>query len=138
MVQKETLTFDTKGNGEIVEITGQVQDKLARTGLQHGAVVVFVPGATGALTSLEYEPGAVKDMDALFEKVAPQEGHYEHDVTIGDGNGHAHVRAALLGPSLTVPFENGRLILGRWQKIVFIDFDTRPRSRELVLQVIGE
>lgn len=138
MVQKQTLAFDTKGDGDIVEITDRVQDALARTGLKQGAVVVFVPGATGALTTLEYEPGAVKDMAALFERVAPRSAKYEHDVTIGDGNGRAHVRAALFGPSITVPFEDGRLILGRWQSVIFIDFDTRSRSRELVLQFMGE
>ncbi len=138
MVRKEIVTLNTKGDGDVVEITGQVQGALARTGLRQGAVVLFVPGATGALTTLEHEPGAVKDMATLFERVAPRAAEYEHDRTIGDGNGRAHVRAALFGPSLTVPFEDGRLILGRWQRIIFIDFDTRPRSRELVLQFLGE
>ncbi len=138
MVQKRILRFSTSGDGEIVDITERVQQQLGNTGLQAGVVVAFVPGATGALTTLEYEPGAVADMKTLFERVAPKAADYRHNITIGDGNGHSHVRAALFGPSLSVPFEQGKLLLGRWQRIVFVDFDARPRSRELILQFLGE
>ena len=138
MVQKRTLKFQTRGDGHIVEITDLVQAELDAAGLRQGVVVIFIPGATGAVTTLEYEPGTLRDMDALFERLASSSARYEHNLTIGDGNGHAHVRAALFGPSLSVPFEDARLILGRWQKIVFIDFDNRPRSRELILQFLGE
>ena len=131
------LGLETAGNCDIVNITKQVGDCLREMEISHGIVTIFVPGATAALTTIEYEPGLVKDLPELFDKLVPQ-GSYHHDQTWHDNNGHSHLRASLLGPSLTVPFRSKDLLLGTWQQIVFIDFDTRPRRRELILQFVGE
>jgi len=131
------LALETNGNCDMVNITKEVSDKLSETEVSHGIVTIFVPGATGALTTIEYEPGLVKDLPELFDKLVPP-GRYHHDETWHDNNGHSHLRASLLGPSLTVPFRSKNLMLGTWQQIVFIDFDTRSRRRELVLQFVGE
>jgi secondary thiamine-phosphate synthase enzyme len=132
------ITLSTQGNGQISDITAQVADAAREAGIGDGIVTVFVPGSTGALTTVEYEPGLVADLGELFERLAPAGARYHHDDTWHDGNGHSHVRASLLGPSLTVPISGGQLTLGTWQQIVFIDFDARPRRRELVVQVLGE
>ena len=132
------ITFDTKGNSDIIDITSHIQQELNDSGLHNGSVVIFVPGATGALTTIEYEPGLVKDMQDALERIAPRGIDYAHNLKWGDGNGHSHIRASLLGPSLTVPFVDSRLLLGTWQQLIFIDMDTRPRSRKLVLQIMGE
>lgn len=132
------LSLETGGNCDIRDVTGEVKDELRGTGLKNGIVTVFVPGATGGLTTVEFEDGLVKDLKEFFDSVAPQGKRYYHDQKWHDGNGHSHVRASLLGPSLTVPFANGELILGTWQQIIFLDFDVRRRSRRLVLQFIGE
>ncbi len=132
------LHLDTGGNAEIHEITGPIREALAETGLEAGIVTVFVPGATGGLTTVEYEPGLVRDLTELWERLAPEERTYHHNEKWHDGNGHSHVRASLLGPSLTVPFVAGELTLGTWQQVIFIDFDARARSRRLVLQYMGE
>ena len=137
-VSTRQLNLETEGNCDIRDITGQVRGELRQLGMKDGIVTVFVPGATGALTTVEYEEGLVRDLRELFASVAPQGKRYYHDEKWHDGNGHSHVRASLLGPSLTVPFADGDLILGTWQQIVFIDFDVRRRSRRLVLQFIGE
>ena len=137
-VSTQTITLSTQGNGQITDITGQVAVAAEAAGVTDGIVTVFVPGATGALTTVEYEPGLVADLDELFERLAPAGARYHHDETWHDGNGHAHVRASTLGPSLTVPVCGGQLTLGTWQQIVFIDFDTRPRQRELIAQCLGE
>lgn len=134
----ESLTLDTKGNCQIVDITEQVSGTLNKSGLSKGIVVVFVPGATGGLTTVEYEPGLVKDLQELFDRLAPSNKEYHHNLKWHDGNGHSHVRASLLGPSITIPFVEGRLILGTWQQLIFIDFDVRSRSRNLVVHVMGE
>jgi len=134
----ERLTLATKGFTDIHDITPQVSAALKKTALQNGVVTVFVSGSTAGVTTIEYEPGLLKDLPAAFEKLAPMNTRYHHDDTWGDGNGYAHVRAALLGPSLVVPFERGELLLGRWQQIVLIDFDNRPRRRKMVLQFMGE
>ena len=120
------------------DITAEVQAAVADTGLKSGIVTVFVPGATGAVTTVEFEPGLIKDLEALCERLAPEGVPYHHDARWHDGNGHAHVRASLLGPSLTVPFEGGRLELGTWQQIVFLDFDPPARERELRVKILGE
>lgn len=139
MVKTETLEIATKGNCDIVDITGEVRQAVARSGLMNGTATVFNVGSTAGVTTIEYEPGLVKhDINAAFEKVAPQNGHYEHEKTWHDDNGHAHVRASMLGPSLAVPFCRQELTLGTWQQIVLIDFDTRSRNRKLVCQIIGE
>jgi len=132
------LEFETRGNAQISDITPGMGDELAGTGLQDGVLTVFVPGATGALTTVEYEPGLVQDLDELWDRLIPSDVQYNHDRTWGDGNGHSHLRASLLGPSLSVPFIGGEFALGTWQQVIFIDFDNRSRRRRLVLQFIGE
>ena len=139
MVKTEILEIPTKGNCDIVDITAAVQEAVAASELTDGTITVFNVGSTAGITTIEYEPGLVKhDINTAFEKIAPQNGRYEHEETWHDDNGHAHVRATLLGPSLVVPFCNQDLILGTWQQIVLIDFDTRPRTRKVVCQIMGE
>lgn len=138
MVVTGQIELTTRGNGQILEITGQVSDQVQASGLADGVVTVFTPSATSALTTIEHESGAVHDLQQLFDRVAPPDMEYRHNLRWGDGNGHAHVRHALLGASLTVPFVKGRMTLGTWQQIIFVDFDNRPRSRSLVVQIVGE
>ncbi len=132
------ITFDTRGHSDIIDITRQVQQKISNSGLNDGSVLIFVPGATGALTTIEYEPGLVRDLQDALERIAPQGLEYAHNLKWGDGNGHSHVRASLMGPSLTVPFADGKMTLGTWQQIIFIDLDNRSRSRKLVVQITGK
>ncbi|RMF66581.1 MAG: YjbQ family protein [Calditrichaeota bacterium] len=134
----DSIEIATRGHTHILDVTGEVQDVLKRSGLQEGSLTLFVSGSTAGVTSIEYEPGLLKDLPEAFEKLAPTGVTYHHDATWGDGNGYAHVRAALLGPSFTAPFRNGRLLLGTWQQIVVVDFDNRPRQRNIVVQMIGE
>ena len=131
------LTIRTEGHTDVIDITEKVQGNLEKAGLQEGTATVFVVGSTGGISTVEYEPGLVGDLKGLFDRVAPEDISYGHEEMWHDGNGHSHVRATLLGPSLSVPFEAGKLILGTWQQIVFIDFDVRPRSRDLVTQFAG-
>lgn len=138
MVITKTINLSTEGNTEIIDITKDVVKCLAQSKLSTGTVVVFNPGSTGGLTTLEYEKGVIKDVQESFEKIAPKEEDYAHNTKWGDGNGFSHVRSALLGPSLSVPFSNGKLMLGTWQQIVFVDFDNRPRQREIIVQIMGE
>lgn len=138
MVETRTIQFGTEGHGAVRDITEQVAGAVKDTGLGAGTVTVFSPSATSALTTIEYEQGCISDLQRLFDEIVPPDRHYAHNARWGDGNGHSHVRAALLGPSLTVPFTDGRLLLGTWQQIVFVDFDNRSRRRELVVQVMGE
>jgi secondary thiamine-phosphate synthase enzyme len=128
----------TKGQGDAHDITPLVAASLAASGAARGAAVVFVVGSTAAITTIEFEPGAVADLNAVFERLAPRGGEYRHHLRWGDDNGSSHVRAALLGPSLTVPYADGTLLLGTWQQIMLLEFDTRPRQREIVVQVIGD
>ncbi|MFC1807610.1 secondary thiamine-phosphate synthase enzyme YjbQ [Candidatus Omnitrophota bacterium] len=137
-VVSEKIGLSTKGRGDIIDITSRVKDLLIKTKLKSGVVTVFVIGSTGALTTIEYESALVSDIGELFEKIIPSNVSYEHDRTWGDANGYSHLRASLLGPSITVPFINKKLTLGTWQQIIFIDFDNRPRERSLILQFIGE
>ena len=138
MVVTRKIGLKTKGDCHIIDITRQVAQEVAGSGLKDGTVTVFVTGSTGGVTTVEYESGLISDLRDLFDRVAPSNITYQHNLRWGDGNGHAHVRASLVGPSLTVPFVDQKLTLGAWQQIVFIDFDNRPRSRELVLQLMGE
>ena len=131
------LRVRTKGNADVIDITEEVQEHLRQSGLQEGTATVFVVGSTGGLSTVEYEPGLVADLKTLFERLAPQGIEYQHELRWHDGNGHSHVRATLLGPSLSIPFQDSELILGTWQQIVFIDFDVRPRAREIVAQYTG-
>lgn len=138
MITTSTIPISTRGFTDIKDLTPQVRQSLRASGMQEGAVTLFVSGATAGLTTIEYEPGLLEDLPAAFEKIAPMQARYAHDDTWHDGNGYAHVRAALLGPSLVVPFAHGELLLGTWQQIVLIDFDNRPRRREIVVQFAGE
>lgn len=131
------IEFASRGDADLIKITDEVAETVRTSGLSDGTVTLFVPGATGALTTLEYEPGVVEDVRKALDVVAPADQFYQHNVNLGDGNGHSHVRAGLVGPSLVVPFVDGRLTLGRYQNIVFCDFDVRPRARRIVAQVMG-
>jgi secondary thiamine-phosphate synthase enzyme len=137
-VQTHQVSLNTKGEGDIIDITREVAAVVTRTKLMNGLVTVFVPGSTGALTTIEYEPGLLQDLPNLLDRIAPKNLDYEHEKRWHDGNGHSHVRAALIGPSITVPFNRGKLMLGTWQQIVFVELDVRSRARNLILQVIGE
>jgi len=136
----QTLTFDlnTRGQCDVIDITGYVEEKIMESEIESGIVSIFVPGSTAGITTIEYESGAISDFRAAIQSLAPTDIHYDHDVRWGDGNGFSHVRAALLGPSLSVPFNSNRLLLGTWQQIVFVDFDNRPRNRKVVVQVVGD
>lgn len=133
----ERLHFRTSGDADMVNLTDDIRRSVAESGLSAGTVTVFVPGATGAVTTLEFEPGVVQDFRDLFDRVASPYEHYHHNDTHPDCNGHAHVRAGLLGPSLVIPFEDGRPCLGRWQEIAFVCFDNRPRERTVIVQTFG-
>ncbi|MFC1945942.1 secondary thiamine-phosphate synthase enzyme YjbQ [Chloroflexota bacterium] len=138
MVFTTQIKIPTRGDGDITDITPEVSRALTASGLAQGTVTVFVSGSTAGVTTIEFEPGLEEDFRDVWERLAPQSLTYAHNQRWGDGNGHAHVRAALLGPSLVVPFNNGRLALGTWQQIIFVDFDNRPRERAVLLQFMGE
>jgi len=139
MVKTEKIKVKTKGNCDIVNITEQVGEIVAQSAMRDGTVTLFNVGSTAGITTTEYEPGLVNhDIRAAFERIAPEKARYEHEETWHDDNGHAHVRASLLGPSLSVPVVDGRLTLGTWQQIILVDFDTRPRTRTVICQIIGE
>jgi len=138
-VHSATIALDTTHEGDIVDVTPMVERVVGESGIRDGIVLVFVPGSTGALTTVEYEPGLVKeDIPRLLERVAPRDAVYGHEKTWHDGNGHSHVRASLLGPDIVVPVTDGRLHLGTWQQIVFLELDVKPRRRTLVVKVLGE
>ena len=137
-VYTEELSLSTTGEVDMVNITEDVGGVIKRSALKDGIVTVFVVGATGAMTTIEYEPGLKEDFPAMLERVAPKQIEYKHHLTWHDDNGHSHVRASLLGPSLSVPVVGGRLMLGTWQQIILVDFDTRPRTRTVICQIIGE
>ena len=137
-VLTEHISVKTKGEIDIIDLTDKIEKIVQNSGLNKGIATIFVPGSTGALTTIEYEPGLLQDFPAALERIAGRDISYEHEKRWHDGNGHSHVRASLLGPSLTVPFNDAKLILGTWQQIVFIELDVRSRSRNLVLQIIGE
>jgi secondary thiamine-phosphate synthase enzyme len=132
------ITLHTKGNGDIIDITREVAEAVAAAEITSGTVTVFIAGSTAGVTTVEYEPGLVADLHELWERIAPANIEYRHNQRWGDGNGHSHVRASLLGASLVVPFRNRSLILGTWQQIVVVDFDNRARSRPVILQLIGD
>jgi secondary thiamine-phosphate synthase enzyme len=137
-VQTSTLSLNTHGNADFHDITNELARVVSESGLRSGTVTVFCPSSTSAITTIEYEAGALSDLRRLFDEVVPQGREYAHNARWGDGNGHSHVRAALLGSSLTIPFVDGRLSLGTWQQVIHVDFDNRPRQRNLVLQLLGE
>jgi secondary thiamine-phosphate synthase enzyme len=134
----ETMSLTTQGFNDMHDITRDIAQKLDEHELANGVVTIFVPGSTGGLTTIEFEPGLEQDFAELMDRVAPHGVGYHHDARWGDGNGFSHVRASLLGPSLSVPIADGRMTLGTWQQIVFVDFDNRSRSRSLMIQFMGE
>ena len=138
MVRTKTIKIKTKGNCDVVNITEQVSEAVAQSDMKEGTVTVFNVGSTAGITTTEYEPGLVNyDIKAAFEKIAPENARYEHEETWHDDNGHAHIRASLLGPSLSVPVIDARLTLGTWQQIILVDFDPRPRTRPIICQMVG-
>lgn len=138
MVITKEIKLQTKGNCDIIDMTLQVEQKVTESKINSGTVTIFVAGSTAGVTTIEYEPGLISDVKAMWERLVPQDVRYGHDSRWGDGNGYAHVRASLLGASLVVPVSAGKLMLGTWQQIVLIDFDNRPRSRQIILQIMGE
>jgi secondary thiamine-phosphate synthase enzyme len=138
MVIGKQISLSTQGNGQVIDITDEVARHVRDSGLKNGTVTLFTPGSTSALTTAEYESGVVHDLQQLFDRIAPPDLDYRHNLRWGDGNGHAHVRHALLGPSLTIPFLDRRLTLGTWQQVILIDFDNRPRTRSVVVQIMGD
>jgi len=134
----QNFSIETQGNAQILDITKQVKSQIRNISISSGIAVVFVPGSTAGITSIEYESGVIQDLSSAIERLAPKSIHYNHDARWGDGNGYAHVRAALIGASFTIPFQDKQLLLGTWQQIVLIDFDNRPRTRKVILQLIGE
>jgi secondary thiamine-phosphate synthase enzyme len=136
-VNTEYIRIKTKGKRDVIDLTSMIQDVVSKVETRDGLVVAFVPGSTAAITTVEFEPGLVKDIDVFFERILPYGDYYHHHETWHDDNGAAHMQAALIGPSLTVPIVDGRITLGRWQQIVLIDFDTRSRDREVVLQILS-
>jgi len=137
-VKTSSLSLSTRGDADIHDITAQVASLILKSGLTSGTATIFCPSSTSALTTIEYEGGALSDLRRLFEEIVPTDREYAHNERWHDGNGHSHVRAALLGPSLTIPFVEGQLTLGTWQQVIYLDFDNRPRQRKLVVQLIGE
>jgi len=138
MVTNTRIHVQTKGDCDLIDITRQVGQKVEESAMRDGTVTLFIAGSTAGLSTIEFERGLLSDFQTMWERTVPRDIPYRHDAAWGDGNGHAHVRASLLGPSLVVPFVDKRLTLGTWQQIVLVDFDNRPRSREVVLQIMGE
>ena len=137
-VKTISISLSTQGNADISDITDQIANAISKSKLNSGTATIFCPSATSALTTIEYEGGALSDLRRLFDEIIPSNREYAHNERWHDGNGHSHVRAALLGPSLTIPFVEGQLTLGTWQQVIYVDFDNRPRQRKLVVQLIGE
>jgi secondary thiamine-phosphate synthase enzyme len=138
VVVTDSIDLETRGHADMLDITGEVAAKVKDSGVRSGIVTVFCPGSTAAITTIEYESGALADLKRTFDEIVPPDREYAHNLRWGDGNGHSHVRAALLGPSLSVPVVDGELQLGTWQQITYCDFDNRSRSRRLIVQIIGE
>jgi secondary thiamine-phosphate synthase enzyme len=138
-VESHTIEVSTRGDNQVVDLSAELERCLRKSKVRNGTVTVFVVGSTAGITTTESEPGLMThDLAAFFEKIAPADGYYKHEETWHDDNGHAHVRASLLGPSVTVPLVDGALALGTWQQIVLIDFDTRPRTRRVIIQIVGD
>ena len=134
----EEFSMETKGEGDMIDITEILANVLNKVGLRNGLLTSFIPGSTAALTTIEYEPGLKTDFPSAMNRLIPRDIPYEHNKTWHDGNGHSHVKASIIGPSLSIPFQDGKLILGTWQQVVLLEMDTRSRSRRLVIQVMGE
>ena len=138
MVATQKFQISTHGQGDVRDLTRQVGDAVSRSGMRSGIVTVFAVGSTAGMTTIEFESGAIEDLNAVFEQLAPRGGEYRHHLRWGDDNGSSHVRAAIVGPSVTVPFVDGEVVLGTWQQIVLLEFDTRARNRDVVVQIVGE
>ena len=132
------LTFNSHGELDTLDITDEVQSKVEETELEDGIVTVFVPGSTGALTTIEYESGLLKDFPDMLKRIIPKKINYEHDMKWHDGNGHSHIRASFLGPSISIPFQKQQLIIGTWQQIIFLELDNKRHTRKLIVQIVGE
>ncbi|MBA7610653.1 hypothetical protein ES703_17865 [subsurface metagenome] len=137
-VFSDKISLSTKGFCDVHDITPRLREILSESGLREGVLSVILAGSTGGITTIEYEPGLLKDLENVLEKITPSSQRYEHDAAWGDGNGFSHLRSALIGASASIPFSNGKLILGTWQQVVFLDFDNRPRERTLHVQLVGE
>jgi len=137
-VFSDELNIKTNGEVDIIDITEEIQKSVNKSKLKDGIICVFVPGSTGTLTTIEYEPGLIKDLPLALEKIAPKNIYYNHHETWHDDNGHSHVRASLMGPSIAVPFRDKKLIHGTWQQIIFVELDTSPRNRRIIIQIVGE
>ena len=137
-VVSKSIQIPSKGENDMIDLTDQISEFVGDSGISNGIVTIFVSGSTGSITTIEFEPGLIKDFPEMLSRIAPKNLDYGHEQMWHDGNGHSHVKATLMGPSLTVPFTNGELLLGTWQQIVFLELDTRARTRNLVLQIIGE
>jgi secondary thiamine-phosphate synthase enzyme len=138
MVVTEQISLESQGNCDIIDITPEVRQRLSKAKVSNGTVTLFISGSTAGITTIEFEPGLLADFKKMWERTVPQDISYQHDRAWGDGNGHSHVRASLLGASLVIPFSDKRLALGTWQQIVVVDFDNRARSRQIVVQITGE
>ena len=138
MIELYYIELNTKGRDEIINISDELRNILSKSNITNGNILVFVPGSTGALSTIEYEPGLIKDVPELMEKIIPENRHYHHNDTWHDGNGYSHLRATLIGPSLIIPFEEKMLILGTWQQVVFLEFDNKPHHRRIAVQIMGE
>ncbi len=138
MVINKKISIQTKGNCDIIDITTQIDREISNSNVSNGIANIFISGSTAGISTIEYESGLISDFKEMWNRNVPSNTPYQHDQRWGDGNGHAHVRASLLGPSLVVPFVNKKMTLGTWQQVVVVDFDNRPRSREIVLQLSGE
>jgi secondary thiamine-phosphate synthase enzyme len=138
MIVTEQISLESQGNSDIIDITPEVRQRLSKANIRDGTVTLFISGSTAGITTIEFEPGLLADFKKMWERTVPQDIPYQHDRAWGDGNGHSHVRASLLGASLVIPFSDRRLALGTWQQIVVVDFDNRARSRQIVVQITGE
>lgn len=138
MIINQKIALHTKGDCDIIDVTSEIERRISDAGISTGTVTVFVPGSTAGITTIEFESGVLSDLKAMWDRIVPKNLTYAHDRRWGDGNGYSHVRASMLGPSLTIPLMNGKLMLGTWQQLVLVDFDNRPRSRQIVLQIMGE
>jgi secondary thiamine-phosphate synthase enzyme len=138
VIRSGVIALSTRGNGDVHDLTDEIARLVSESGMTAGTATVFCPSATSAVTTIENESGALDDLRRLLDEILPADREYAHNARWGDGNGHSHVRAALLGPSLTIPFMNGRLALGTWQQVIHLDFDNRPRQRQVILQLVGD
>jgi secondary thiamine-phosphate synthase enzyme len=132
------IQIETNGEVDIIDITIDIQNAVNKSKIKNGIICVFVPGSTGTLTTIEFEPGLIKDFPKALQKIAPKEEYYNHHETWHDNNGHSHIRASLMGPSMTIPIKNGKVIHGTWQQFIFVELDTRPRKRDIIVQIVGE